>query len=341
AFGRRIAKTVDDHTTEFFWQGDNLVAESSREHYRSYVYEPGTFRPLAMLDGKGPRKACPFYYQLDHLGTPQELTDYGGEIVWSAKYNAYGKVTHLAFGGGEQLDQPLRFQGQYFDNESGLHYNRHRYYDPEVGRYLTPDPVKLAGGLNQYRYALNPTGWVDPLGLSGNCPPPDKLGCRAPDDASGAKVDEGEPELPRPKLSAAELSENEIRRLDKSQGMHMVGKHSPAVPDAKWKQRAIDGTDPITGRTPKNKIGNPSSRFYSWELMHKAYILGTTRTEQGLPRFTGKDNRDNDIVRMELPGAGEGYKPNSKSKQNPKLVELNGFEMKFDKFGVPFTLYPK
>jgi len=119
-----------------------------------------------MLDGKGPRKACPFYYQLDHLGTPQELTDFGGEIVWSAKYNAYGKVTRLAFGGGEQLEQPLRFQGQYFDAESGLHYNRHRYYDPEVGRYLTPDPVKLAGGLNQYRYALNPTGWVDPLGLA-------------------------------------------------------------------------------------------------------------------------------------------------------------------------------
>ncbi|MHC8322723.1 RHS repeat-associated core domain-containing protein [Pseudomonas sp. GB2N2] len=171
AFGRRIAKTVDGHTTEFFWQGDHLVAESSREHYRSYVYEPGTFRPLAMLDGKGPRKACPFYYQLDHLGTPQELTDYSGEIVWSAKYNAYGKVTHLEHGGGEQLDQPLRFQGQYFDTESGLHYNRHRYYDPNVGRYLTPDPVKLAGGLNQYRYALNPTGWVDPLGLSCNpCP---------------------------------------------------------------------------------------------------------------------------------------------------------------------------
>ncbi|MEL1091261.1 RNase A-like domain-containing protein, partial [Pseudomonas sp. OB66] len=63
-------------------------------------------------------------------------------------------------------DQPLRFQGQYFDVESGLHYNRHRYYDPRLGRYLTPDPVKLAGGLNQYQYVPNPTGWVDPLGLS-------------------------------------------------------------------------------------------------------------------------------------------------------------------------------
>ena len=341
AFGRRIAKTVDGHTTEFFWQGDNLVAESSREHYRSYVYEPGTFRPLAMLDGKGPRRACPFYYQLDHLGTPQELTDFGGEIVWSAKYNTYGKVTKETFGGGERLEQPLRFQGQYFDTESGLHYNRHRYYDPDVGRYLTPDPVKLAGGLNQYRYALNPTGWVDPLGLSGNCPQSNKPGCGAPDDATGAKVDEGEPELPKPKLSAAKLAENEIRRLDKSQGMHMVGKHSPAVPDAKWQQRAIDGTDPITGRTPRNQRGNPSSRFHSWEIMLKAYNLGTTRTQQGLPRFTGKDSQKADIVRMRLPGAGEGYIPNPKSKQNPKLIKMDGFEMKFDPVaGVPFTLYP-
>ncbi|MEZ1318436.1 RHS repeat-associated core domain-containing protein [Pseudomonas fluorescens] len=170
AFGRRIAKTVDGHTTEFFWQGDRLVAESSPNHYRSYLYEPGTFRPLALLDGKGPSKACPFYYQLDHLGTPQELTDYSGELVWSAKYNAYGKVTHLSHGSGEKIEQPLRFQGQYFDAESGLHYNRHRYYDPDVGRYLTQDPVKLAGGLNSYRYAVNPTGWVDPLGLSCECP---------------------------------------------------------------------------------------------------------------------------------------------------------------------------
>jgi len=340
AFGRRIAKTVDGHTTEFFWQGDNLVAESSREHYRSYVYEPGSFRPLVMLDGKGPKKACPFYYQLDHLGTPQELTDFGGEIVWSAKYNAYGKLTHLALGGGEQLDQPLRFQGQYFDVESGLHYNRHRYYDPEIGRYLTPDPVKLAGGLNQYQYTPNPTGWVDPLGLSGNCPPPNKPGCGAPDDTTGARVDEGEPELPKPKLSAAEVAENEIRRLDKSQGMHMVGKHSPAVPDAKWKQRAIDGTDPITGRRPRHQRGNPSSRFSSWELMLEAYTLATTRTERGLSRFTGTDGEGHNIVRMRLPGAGEGYMPNTRSKENPRLIKLDGFEMKFSDAGVPFTLYP-
>ncbi|WP_283189716.1 RHS repeat-associated core domain-containing protein [Pseudomonas sp. PMCC200344] len=340
AFGRRISKTVDGNITEFFWQGDHLIAESSREHYRSYLYEPGSFRPLAMLDGKGPRKACPFYYQLDHLGTPQELTDFGGEIVWSAKYNAYGKVTRLAFGGGEQLEQPLRFQGQYFDAESGLHYNRHRYYDPEVGRYLTPDPIKLAGGLNQYQYTPNPTGWVDPLGLSGNCPPPNKPGCGAPDDTTGAKVNEGEPELPKPKLSAAELAKKEVKRLNDSQGMHMVGKHDPEVPRAAHKQRAIDGTDPITGVTPKDKIGNPSSRFYSWELQLEAYKMATSREANGLPKFTGTDKKGRKIVRMRFPDGGEGYIPNSKNKNEPKLVKMNGIEMKFSKKEKPFTLYP-
>jgi len=151
---------------------------------------------LVMLDGKGPKRACPFYYQLDHLGTPQELTDYSGEIVWSAKYSAYGKVASLELATEDYLNQPLRFQGQYFDEESGLHYNRHRYYDPDLGRYLTPDPVKLAGGLNQYRYVPNPTGWVDPLGLTSNCPPPNKPGCTVPDNVSGSMAIEGNPPLP-------------------------------------------------------------------------------------------------------------------------------------------------
>ncbi|NNA54071.1 RHS repeat-associated core domain-containing protein [Pseudomonas lactis] len=169
-FGRRISKTVDSKTTEFFWQGDKLIAEHHAERHRSYLYEPDTFRPLALLEGFGPHATTPYHYQLDHLGTPQELTSPDGEIVWSAHYRAYGQIARLDVG---KIDNPLRFQGQYFDQESGLHYNRHRYYNPDIGRYLTPDPVKLAGGINGYRYVPNPTGWVDPLGLSckiGVCP---------------------------------------------------------------------------------------------------------------------------------------------------------------------------
>ncbi|WPN99879.1 RHS repeat-associated core domain-containing protein [Pseudomonas sp. MUP55] len=168
-FGRRISKTVDGITTEFFWQGDKLIAEHHAERHRSYLYEPDSFRPLALLEGFGPQETKPYHYQLDHLGTPQELTTPEGDIVWSAHYRAYGEISRLDVG---KIDNPLRFQGQYFDQESGLHYNRHRYYNPDVGRYLTPDPVKLAGGINAYQYVPNPTGWIDPLGLNANCPGP-------------------------------------------------------------------------------------------------------------------------------------------------------------------------
>ncbi|MEX5542642.1 RHS repeat-associated core domain-containing protein, partial [Pseudomonas poae] len=90
-------------------------------------------------------------------------------------------------------------QGQYFDQESGLHYNRHRYYNPDVGRYLTPDPVKLAGGINAYQYVPNPTGWVDPLGLS-SCPGDDgcKPTARLENPIGKAKVNERLPTLPMP-----------------------------------------------------------------------------------------------------------------------------------------------
>ncbi|MCU1758345.1 RHS domain-containing protein, partial [Pseudomonas sp. 14P_8.1_Bac3] len=298
------------------------------------------------------RKACPFYYQLDHLGTPQELTDFGGEIVWSAQYNAYGKVTQLGSGAGEQLEQPLRFQGQYFDAESGLHYNRHRYYDPDVGRYLTPDPVKLAGGLNQYRYALNPTGWVDPVGLSGNCPGAGRPGCGAPDDPTGAKVDQGEPSLP--KMSAEqrraridELAEanakGRVESMEQKYDMHTVKKHSSDIPDVALKRRAINGADPHTGAVPKGAKGNPSSQFSNWRMHFNALNKAMTRERLGLSPHTGKDHNQYPIVRMELPGAGRGYKPNKKDVNNPKLNEdMNWFEVKFDKNDVsrPYTGFP-
>ena len=68
-----------------------------------------------------------------------------------------------------KIEQPLRFQGQFFDEETGLHYNRFRYYDPSIGRYISPDPIGLHGGMNAYAYGVNPVSWTDPLGLCGKC----------------------------------------------------------------------------------------------------------------------------------------------------------------------------
>ncbi|WP_269777254.1 RHS repeat domain-containing protein [Motilimonas pumila] len=127
-----------------------------------------------------------YYYQLDHLGTPQEITDALGHTVWSVQYRAYGNVLKQEV---EEIHSPLRFQGQYYDVETGLHYNRHRYYNPNTAAFLTLDPIGLAGGLNNYQYVPNPTGWIDPLGLANK--KGDELCCGGDvPDSAGQKISE-------------------------------------------------------------------------------------------------------------------------------------------------------
>ncbi|SEL46706.1 RHS repeat-associated core domain-containing protein, partial [Variovorax sp. YR750] len=112
------------------------------------------------------------FYQCDHLGTPQELTDHGGSVAWSAQYKAWGEAREAISEAGRRAGfrNPIRFQGQYWDEETGLHYNRYRYYEPRLGRFLSRDPMGLLGGTNTHAYSLNPTEWVDPLGLSARKP---------------------------------------------------------------------------------------------------------------------------------------------------------------------------
>jgi len=128
------------------------------------------------------------HYQCDHLGTPQELTDASGEVAWSAHYRAWGEAREVISQATAKagIANPLRFQGQYFDHETGLHYNRHRYYDPHSGRFVSKDPIGLAGGLNLHQYAANAVEWVDPLGLS--CDSPEKKLRRKLSALEGAQV---------------------------------------------------------------------------------------------------------------------------------------------------------
>ena len=169
--------------------GISPLATDASFEAREWVCYPGTFRPLAQTrcvyrrrashgaDGDMSRAAvrladCALVSEMRHVfhndpnGAPVRLTDRWGATVWEGRYTAWGHASPGEM--KEAFDQPLRFQGQYYDTESGLHFNRYRYYDPAIGQFISPDPIRLLGGANLYAYAPNGLGWSDPLGLSGN-----------------------------------------------------------------------------------------------------------------------------------------------------------------------------
>ncbi|MBI3546205.1 MAG: RHS repeat protein [Gammaproteobacteria bacterium] len=113
------------------------------------------------------------YLYTDHLGTPRIATDNSGKMVWRNDGSAFGDTSpnEDVEGDGRRTVINVRFSGQYYDAETGLHYNWNRYYDPKLGRYITSDPIGLDAGLNTYVYVdSNPLGWIDPKGLAKNNP---------------------------------------------------------------------------------------------------------------------------------------------------------------------------
>jgi RHS repeat-associated protein len=161
AFRRRVIKRTGDATVTYVWAGDQLVSEvwqsGDRSAHRDYAYYPGTPTPLATRIG-----ASVYCYHTDRLGAPFAMSGPDGSLVWTAAYRAFGEARPSV----TQVRNPLRAPGQYFDEETGLHYNRFRYYSPAIGRYLSRDPVSYLAGLNLYQYSSNnPVNCADPLGL--------------------------------------------------------------------------------------------------------------------------------------------------------------------------------
>jgi len=127
--------------------------------------------PVAVI--KKPTATSPiqiYYIHTDHLNTPRVIVDQGNTIVWRWD-NTHAFGANLSDedpdGNAQLFEYNPRFPGQYFDQETNLHYNYFRYYEPETGRYISPDPIGLAGGTNVWGYGLqNPLKWIDPLGLA-------------------------------------------------------------------------------------------------------------------------------------------------------------------------------
>ncbi|WP_348549787.1 RHS repeat-associated core domain-containing protein [Psychrobacter sp. KFRI-CH2-11] len=190
-------QTQHQHT-HMLWDSDLPIQEYTDTHVYTTIYDQGSFVPIARLAwlrddlpkvandelelsqgwyGKDKPNVKTgiqgYHYHNDQLGTPNELTNEKGEVIWLADYEAWGNTAKLVWNeqviGQIQVSQnelqPIRFQGQHFDEETGLHYNRFRYYDPDMGMFTTRDPIGLLGDLNVFAYAPNPTGWTDSLGL--------------------------------------------------------------------------------------------------------------------------------------------------------------------------------
>jgi RHS repeat-associated protein len=148
---------------EYLWDGDALAGEFDPERgARFFVHEPGTLVPMLQQE-----QGEVFTYINDHLGMPKELVDEDGRVAWAAAHSAWGTVieTWRDPEAKRAVETPFRLLGQYHDGETGLCFTRFRYFDPEVGRWLSPDPLGVAGGRNLFGFDGSPSVDVDPLGL--------------------------------------------------------------------------------------------------------------------------------------------------------------------------------
>ncbi|MGW5381457.1 DUF6531 domain-containing protein [Nocardia sp. NPDC003963] len=166
ALGRRTAKQrlardgAALEQTDYTWDGNRLVEQTTRQATTHWTYRPGTHIPLTQSidrDGVDPEFVA---IVTDLVGAPVQLRTETGHVAATATTTLWGETTWSG-----RADTVLRYPGQQYDAESGLHYNLHRTYDPADGRYLTQDPLGLGPAPNPRAYPHNPTTWCDPLGL--------------------------------------------------------------------------------------------------------------------------------------------------------------------------------
>jgi RHS repeat-associated protein len=210
--GRRTAKfrLAEDGETvveqvRFTWDGTTLCEQTTLSpdlpHPVTLTWDHQGLRPLAQTERLLPTADAPqeeidsrfFAIVTDLVGTPSELIDEGGEIAWRIRSTLWGTT---AWAANSTAYTPLRFPGQYYDPETGLHYNHFRYYDPEAARYLTQDPLGLAPSPNPVAYVHNPYTWIDPLGLAPDYP--NKVGRTFDEAKVKALRDAGIPEGAEP-----------------------------------------------------------------------------------------------------------------------------------------------
>ncbi|UGT62567.1 putative T7SS-secreted protein [Nocardia asteroides] len=228
ALGRRTTKQhlATDGTVleriDYHWDGDQLVALSSAGSVTRWHYLPGTHTPLAQTTDRDDLDRRFHAVIGDLVGTPVELIDpAAARSVATADTELWGRTRWIG-----AADTPLRFPGQIHDPETGLHYNHHRYYDPEIGRYLSSDPLGLDPAPNPDAYPHNPLAWIDPTGLA-----------RRECNTNGRNLSDPNP-IPRPIREAYEnvRAGNGVPRIDPQTGRQTVyqGRELPPGQRSQW-----------------------------------------------------------------------------------------------------------
>ena len=174
-FGRRLSKerqdklawtSTDPKRTHFVWDGSRLLQEYTYKGSYTYIYtDQDSYEPLAQVfDNAKDGKQYLAYFHNDQIGIPREMTDINGNLLWYGEYTAWGRLKKdgRVY---KNAHQPFRLQNQYYDEETGLHYNFFRYYESDSGRFINQDPIRLIGGDNLYFFSPNTQDWYDPLGL--------------------------------------------------------------------------------------------------------------------------------------------------------------------------------
>ena len=155
--GRRTRKVGPSSEVRYIWDRDDVIHEVMDDRLRSWIHDPNSGSPLLQVEDDRV-----FVCITDHLGTPRELVDESGRAALATRYRTWGEVASET---ADELESPQRFPGQWHDEETGLHYNRFRYYAPGWGCFIARDPYRMGAGFLEYAYAPNPLMWIDFFGL--------------------------------------------------------------------------------------------------------------------------------------------------------------------------------
>jgi RHS repeat-associated protein len=305
ALGRRTAKIFNNRITRWIWDGNVPIhewqyalqerpkmiidengmlgkdKEEPIDNLITWVFDEESFKPAAkLINGKA------YSIITDYLGTPCEAYDETGERHWECELNGSGKILRL---NGEKCFIPFRYQGQYEDEETGLYYNRFRYYAPDEGIYLSQDPSGLIGGDNLYSYVHNSNTWVDVFGLF-----PHSLRAKVDGGKYKSYTSGGGRGSGRKNQRQALLTHTERKFLDEIEptitgGEHlkMIGELNPCIPGCQPTIRGFVRKHGVTAQYRSTKTG----KVYSWRrvngIVHQTEKLGKiTREYKYLPTKT-------------------------------------------------------